>query len=110
MKKIEPKIKSALYSWYEIEMHNLSTVRREFFSEYNEDEFNLLLHELKLIKKDGKPSKRAFVNIILTSLRHNGKLLAAIHGGYSWMAKEYIIFSQKGIDYLKEMLEKKKAA
>ena len=43
MKKIEPKIKSALYSWYEIEMHNLSTVRREFFSEYNEDEFNLLL-------------------------------------------------------------------
>ena len=101
---------SAICTWYEIKMYHLSEVKSEFFSEYNEEEFNTLLREFKLVNKDGKPSKRAFINIILTSIRYNNYLLAALDIEYSWVPNEYIMFSQKGIDYLKEILRKKKAA
>ena len=60
-------MESAIDSWGNIDVHQLSEVKDIFFSEYNDEEINIFLRELNLINKAGHPSKKALNDTILSN-------------------------------------------
>ena len=104
------KIESAIDSWSKIDVLYLSEVKDVFFSEYNDEEFNTLLLELKLINKTGHSSSKAFNKTLLSTSWQYPYLGKALRKDRFALPGRYFEITQKGIDYIKAKLEKKKVA
>jgi len=101
-------MESTIDSWSNIDVHHLSEVKDIFFSEYNDEEFNIFLRELNLINKAGHPSKKALNDTILSTSWYYPYLRGELRNDRFALPGRYFEITQKGINYLKRKLKQKK--